>query len=588
MGKRLSEQAQLERLRRARDPGGEAIVDMRIDVIWDDEIVVSVGGRWDRNLEDYDGEAEVGVVAYPHAGQIPALQWFVKWMGVHAGRRDEPPRLDDGALEKMEQQLVEEDEVFSAMFAGGRRGGKTWFAALACAMYAVQFPNAIVWVVNPNDTKHDEVRRYMSALLAPEWIARETVADGWELINGSAIMLKSAYVGTDPDAIKEGEAHLVWMNEGQKMAKRVYVVARGAIVDSSGLVLICANPPVEAKDQQWVGDFAADSQAGRQLSCYRHFNPLDNPHINRLSLLALSREVDERTFRIEVLGEFLPPANTVAWNWIRTKDGNERTRPEDDPVAAAKWLDVTEGFLRAEDEGDGLADMIGMDFQVHPWMGGPVFRFYAPVDQAPTRDNVVMWGVDEIVIEGDEAQWCESAIAKGYNPETTIIVGDGTGQYQHSRRRNTDSPPPEWKGKGSFDILRMGGFRHVVPPSRRIRNNNPFVTDRARAFTSMIESGLGKKKRRRLFMDPDRCPKTCKSIREWPNVHGKPSRIHEAAHLGDGTSYPIVRIFPRILRSEKPGPVPTVKERVELPPPRHKFLGPPPRARNPRDRDRGL
>lgn len=586
MGRRQSEQAELERLRRARDPGGEALVDMRIDVIWEDQIVLSVGGRWDRNLEDYDGEAESAVEVYPHAGQIPTLEWFIAWMGVHAGRREDPPALDDDALDKLEQHMIQEDEVFSAMLAGGRRGGKTWFAAVICALYAVQFPNAIVWVVNPNDQKHDEVRRYMSQLLAPEWIARETVAEGWELVNGSAIMLKSAYVGTDPDAIKEGEAHLVWMNEGQKMAKRVYVVARGAVVDSSGLVLICANPPVEAKDQQWVGDFAADAQAGRQMSCYRHFNPLDNPHINRMALLALSREVDERTFRIEVLGEFLPPSNMVAYNWIRTGDGNERKMPQPgDP----HWIDVTAQFLRMEDEGDDLEDMIGMDFQVHPWMGGPVYRFFAPIDQAPTRENVVMWGVDEIVIEGDELAWCEEAKGKGYDPETTLICGDATGEYQHSRRSSTDQPPPEWEGKGSYDMLKQGGFLHIVPPSRRMRRKNPDVRDRVRAMTSMIEAGL-KKKRRRLFLDPDLCPKTCKSIREWPNVHGKPSRVHEAAHLGDGASYPIVRIFPRVLRSEKPGPVPTVKDRVDLAPPRHRFLGPPPRAgrRNPRDRNKGL
>jgi hypothetical protein len=584
--RRLSAQAQLEQLRRAREPGGGAIIDMRIDVVGpDDEVIAQVGGRWDRNLGDYDGDAESTVVVRPHVGQIPALRWFVQWMGVHMGRRDSPPMVDEETLAQLETRLVQPDEVYSVMMAGGRRSGKTWEAALFCAMYAVQFSDAIVWVVNPNDQKHDEVRRYMSALLAPDWVSRETVANGWELVNGSAIMLKSAYVGTDPDAIKEGEAHLVWMNEGQKMAKRVFVVARGAIADHSGLVMICANPPVESKDQQWVGDFAADAQAGRQLSVYHHFNPLDNPHINRHALLSLSKEVDERTFRIEVLGEFLPPADTVAYNWIRTHDGNERPMPEPgDP----KWLDVTTEFLRSEEEGDDIGDLIGMDFQLLPMMGGPVFRFYAPIDQAPNRDNVVMWGVDEVIVEGDELEWCEEAKGKKYDATRTLIVGDATGEYQHSRRGPNQTAPPEWKGKGSFDLLRMGGFWNVVPPSRRIRRKNVDVTDRVRAFTSLICKGKGKHARRRLFMDPDRCPQTCKAIREWPTVHGKPSRVHPAAHLGDATSYPIVRIFPRILRSEKPGSVPTLIDRIEVPLPRPKNFGAPPRAPHPRDRTRGL
>jgi hypothetical protein len=581
MARRATEHAYLEQRRRERDPGGGGIVDMRIDIDFGGETLLTVGGRWDRRLGEFDGEAESGIVIEPHPGQIPTVMWFKSWLAVHAGRRDHPPKLDNDALAQLEEGIVDPTEAYSALFAGGRRGGKTWIGALICAAYAVHFPDAIVWVVNPNDQKHDEVRRYISALLAPDWVSRETHAEGWELVNGSAIMLKSAYVGTDPDAIKEGEAHIVWMNEGQKMKKRVYTVARGAIADHSGLVVICANPPVEAKDQQWIGDFAADSQNGRQMSVYQHFNPLDNPFVNRMALLSLKREVDIRTFRIEVLGEFLPPAETVAYNWIRTKEGNERRMPEpDDP----HWVDVTVDFLEQEEEGEQIHNIVGMDYQVHPHMGGPVFRVYAPRGERATRENVVVWGVDEIVLEGDEAEWAHYAkTEKKYNPEITWIVGDGTGEYQHSRRGDSDQPP-EWKGRGSFDILRSCGFWRIVPPSRRIRRNNPDVRDRVRAFTSMIETAT---KTRRLFMDPERCPKTCKSIREWPTVHGKPSRIHEAAHLGDATSYPIIRLFPRILRSEKPGPVePRPTDRVEATS-RPKFLGPPPRS-NPRDRNRSL
>jgi hypothetical protein len=544
---------------------------MRIDVEFDGETVISVGGRWDRRLGEFDGEAENVVVIEPHVGQIKTVMWFRDWLGVHAGRRDDPPSIDEAALAALDDHIVNPAEVFSSLLAGGRRAGKTWIAALCCALYAVQFPGAIVWVVNPTDGDHDEVRRYMSHLLEAAWIARETAADGWELINGSAIMLKSAYVGSDPDAIKEGEAHLVWMNEGQKMAERVYVVARGAIVDSSGLVLICANPPVGARDQQWVGDFVAAAVARRRASVYYHFNPLDNPHINRNALLAIKREVDLRTFRIEVLGEFLPPEDAVAYNWIRTEDGNERPVP----VEGNGWVDVTSEFLRMIDLGDELTDLIGMDFQVHPHMGGPVYRIYNEEGKPVTRESVVLWGVDEIVIQGDELQWCEEARGRGYEPEPTIIVGDGTGEYQHSRRSSTDSPPPEWHGRGSFDIIRMGGFRNIVRPDPKIRRNNPHVLDRVRALTSLIENAAG---RRRYFLDPDRCPQTAKSIREWPTTNGKPSRTHEAAHLGDGASYPIVRLFPRLLRSGKPGGVDPLTARIDRPQSKSAFLGRPPRA----------
>lgn len=556
---------------------------MRIDVEFDGEIMLTVGGRWDRRLRDYDGEADKRVVARPHVGEYEAIRWYMDWLGVHAGRRDTPPDLDESAIEALETGECDPSEVFSAMWAGGRRGGKTWTASLAGALYALLFPDAIVWVVNPNQQKHDEIRRYFGKLLAPEWIDRETQADGWELANGSAIMLKSGYIGADPDAIKEGEAHLVIINEGQKMGERVYVVARGATADHSGLVLVCANPPVQKRDQQWVGDFAADAQAQRRMAHYIHFNPLDNPHINRLALMSLRRELDERSYRIEILGEFLPPVEMVAYNWVRTKDGNEQPAPtKDDPY----WIDVTAAWLAAEEIGDGYTDIAGMDFQVHPHMGGPIYRIFAPRKEIPTRENVVMWGVDEIVIEGDEAEWCAEAEARGYTSPRLLIIGDGTGEYQHSRRGSVDSPPPTWKGKGSFEIIKMNGFWNIIRPDPRIPRNNPHVIDRVRALTSMIESSPPYRTRR-LFLDPKKCPKTAKSIREWPTVNGKPSRSHEAAHLGDGASYPIVRLFPRKLRSEKPGLVDTISERVDLPMVKPKFLGPPPKS--PRHtRDKGL
>jgi len=577
-----TETEQIERLRREGEVGGGALVDMRIAVVFEDEIVLDVGGLWDRRLGDYDGDAESCVVVRPHVGQIHTVLWFARWLAVHAGRRDDPPSMEDYD----ENAVTPDDEAFSAMFAGGRRGGKTWIAAVCCAIYAVMFPDAIIWVVNPNDNSHDEVKRYMSELLAPEWIARETAADGWELINGSAIMLKSAYVGADPDAIKKGEAHLVWMNEGQKMAERVYVVGRGAVADHSGLVLICANPPVEAKDQQWVGDFAADATAKRRQAAYHHFNPLDNPHINRAALMSMKREVDERTYRIEILGEFLGPADAVAWNWIRTDDGNERPMPRPTwsrgmqlPCPVTGLLDVTSEFLELEEEGSGITDLIGLDVQVHPHIGGPIYRLYAPADVRPNRDNVLAWIVGEVVLEGgDEADWCDELERRKFDPDSTLIVCDASGRYQHSRRRNADSPPPTWTGKGSFEIIKNAGYRNIVPPSRRMKKN-PDVIDRVRAFTSMISTASGK---RRLFADRDQAPMCCKSIRDWPTVHGKPSRSHEAAHLGDASSYPIVRLFPRILRSDKPGADDPIVQRVDRMDHRPKFLGPPPAAGRPR------
>jgi hypothetical protein len=557
------------------------LVDMRLDFEFADKVLLRVGGVWDRRLGDYVGDAKTGVAVRVHAGQRDSVTWFRRWLCVHAGRRDTPPVSVDIDAE------IESDpsEVYSALLAGGRRGGKTWIGAAFCAAYAVQFPNAIVWVVSPSrgrdDTKADELRRYLINLLAPEWIARQTVATGWELINGSVIALKSAYVGADPDAIKEGEAHVIWLNEAQKMAPRVYTVARGAISDRSGLVLCCANPPVEAKDHQWVSDFAADAQAGRRASVYYHMNPLDNPHINRRALLSMRAEVDERTFAIEVLGQFLGPPDAVAYNWVRLE--NERVTPAEHD----ELVDVTAEFLAIAEEGEGICDLVGLDVQRIPYIGGPVYRFFCKRGESPTRDNVIAWIVGEVVLDGgDELEWCGELQHSGFDPATTLIVCDATGEYQHSRRRSADSPPPEWKGRGSFDIIRSAGYRRIVPPSRMFRRKNPEIVDRIRAMTSMICDGLG---RRRLFVDRDKAPRSCAAIRDWRTVHGKPSRIQDVAHLGDGVSYPLIRLFPRILRSGNTGPMQDpIAQRVDREGGPLNALTPPPSAGRRGQRGRGL
>ena len=56
-----------------------------------------------------------------------------------------------------------------------------------------------------------------------------------------------------------GRVDLLLLNEGQRMKRRAYDVARGNINDRSGLVLVCANPPTKRGDQQWVSDFAAEA-----------------------------------------------------------------------------------------------------------------------------------------------------------------------------------------------------------------------------------------------------------------------------------------------------------------------------------------
>jgi len=328
------------------------------------------------------------------------------------------------------------------------------------------------------------------------------------------------------------------------------VVARGAIVDQSGLVIVCANPPVEAKDHQWVTDFAAEAAAGRRAAVYLDFNPLLNPHIDRRALLAMKAELDERAFAIEVLGQFRGPKDAVAYNWVRLE--NERPVPED-------FIDVTEQFLELAGEGSGISHLVGLDVQRIPYIGGPWYKFFVRPGDPISENSVIAWIVGETVLEGgDEVEFCDGMRDRGLDPASTLIVCDASGRYKHSRR-TISNISPEWSGQGSFDTIRGEGFTRIVPPDRRM-NRNPAIVDRVRAFTSMISTGVGV---RRLFADPVKAPKTSAAIRNWRTKFGKASRTQDEAHLGDGASYPIVRLFPRRLRaSPKSGNQPAVPDPV--------------------------
>lgn len=542
MGRPPKLEYQLEQLRRESVTGEGRYVNLRLDFEAEDEhgnatgkIALAVGDRWDRRLGDFDGGAETGVVVKFHPGQRAAVVWFTKWLAEHASRRETPPVFDISALDELVDSLPE--HAYSALFAGGRRAGKTWIAVAFCVAYAIMFPGAIVWLVAPSAEKYGELRAYVTDFIARAWLDGET-AEGWELCNGSSLLLKSAF--GSGDGLKEGKAHLVLLNEGQMMKPRAFVVARGAIVDASGLVIVCANPPVADKDERWVDDFAADATVGTRAAVYVKFNALLNPHIDRRSLLSLKGEVDERTFQIEVMGLFLPSRIAVAYNWVRTE--NERPVPDD-------LADVTEAFLAGIGEGPGIKQVIGLDVQRFPYIGGPVYRFYGDAN----KDSVLAWIVGEVVLDGgDEDDFCSELEERGFAHAQTLIVCDATAEYQHSRRRLTDMEKPEWSGRGSWSVIRANGYTRIVAPDRRMRKKNPAIVDRMRAFTSMIATATDV---RRLFADPKLAPRTCQAIRNWKTVHGAPSRTADEAHLGDGVSYPLIRFFPRQLRPlrQKPG-----------------------------------
>lgn len=543
-------------LRRREDAGtGDNLVDLRLDFVDETtgDLLLSVGGQWDRRARKFtDGLALTRSVIRVHPGQRRAVEWFRDWLDVHADRRDTPPPFDPALVDEYLADVdAEPSGVYSALFAGGRRAGKTWIAVALAVAYAVHFPDAIVYLVGPDESDWKELRAYATGSIAEHWLEHATT-ERWVLVNGTAINLKQAF---NPEALKEGRADLIVLNEGQRMQERAFHVARGNTVDRSGLTIVCANPPTKRGDQQWVADFAAEASRGERAALYVEFDSLQNPHINRRALLSLAADMDERSAEIEIFGRFLAAEDAVAYNWSRLD--NERPTPTTG--------DITAEFLDRIGEGAGILQVVGVDVQRFPYIVGVVYRIF--VGEGGERDpgRVRAWIVDEIALKGgDEDSLSDALIERGYKPRETLLVVDASGQYQHSRRRTLDAEPPLWRGRGSFHIFKSNGFRRIVAPQRK-RADNPPVVERARAFTTLIHT---RKQGRRLFADPKKAPFTCKAIREWKHVHGTPSRAQDVAHAADAASYVAIRLWPRRTtrpRRGGPDPVTTATERGRAP-----------------------
>lgn len=537
MARRNPAEAVIARLG-AGEEAHDRFVDMRVDLVNEEtgRLFLSAGGRWDREERAYVGGEQVRAVFRLQQAQFSAARWLVRWLLAHRERRSKPPAKPDFQLLESaandNELVIDPAEVYSALFAGGRRAGKTHLGTLACLVYAVMFPDSKVWIVCPHEKDFEEVLDYLADMIPGGWIAKELGAPWWriELANGSRIVLRSAF---DPIALKKGRVDFALMNEGQRCKERAFLTVRAAVSDKGGCVLIAANPP-DTGDEQWVGDFAADVLAGRRLAVYLEFNPLLNKHIDQSALLAIARESDPRTFEIEVLGKFLGRADAVVYNWIRSE--NEKPPPE--------LGDVTQAFTKAH-EGRAYSQIASCDIQRFPYICATLWRFYGSTNP----DEVLAYCFDEVVIPGgDEDSICEELKARGYIPDETMIVCDSSGQWQHSRRRAMDAPPPEWTGKGSFDLFRQNGFQWVFPVDRRMRRN-PDIVERCRAFCARVANYYSE---RRLFVDPKVCPMSCRAIRAWKTVHGKPHRTEEVAHIGDALTYFAWRFFPRRLKSGKP------------------------------------
>ena len=480
------------------------------------EYLVTVGGTWDKRERRYIGPSETGMVIELQPAQINAARWLCDWFTCY--------KTGDWTGFR---------RVWSALFHGGRRGGKSNLACTALVVFAVLCPGSRIFAVSPTIRETDELLMALRDMMPTHWYRfRGEPKNELTLANGSRIKLES---GFKPGKLKQGRIDFALYNEGQKMSEKGFLQLRGGAGDRGALVLVAANPPDEPIGL-WVEGFKEGVERGVRKAEAFFFDFEKNYHVEDQSLRDLAHEMDEQTYRREIRGEFVPIGNVVfhAWN----DQFSRRAVP-------AHFVDVT----RAESRrllGRAVDTIIGADFDKVPHLAAAVCRLYR--DPGDPDGPVLLWVIAEAVVElSDEDGLCDALEALPGQPgggarlivkKTAVVIADASGAWQDTERT---------RGKTSHDIMARRGFR-VIKPDRKM-DKNPLISERVKAGNAALRSHAGV---RRLFVAPG-CQHTCTAMKRWEIRDGRPHKRSKYSHMCDAVTYVVWRLWGRGKRSGKAG-----------------------------------
>ncbi|MFH0902757.1 MAG: hypothetical protein V2A73_19170 [Pseudomonadota bacterium] len=510
----------LERLVEERldeqDGKGARYVDLALAVraMGSEELLLAVGGKWDRKSRRFVGRAERVVTIHVHPGQVPVLRWFSRWLrGYHSGRRD-----------------PDCDRVWAVLLAGGRRGGKTYCAVLCAAAFAVATSSSILWAVSPAQPETDELRQTLEVMLPSSWYAWNEEWQTYRLVNGSVLRLRSGY---RPRSLKHGRIDIAFINEPQNQPERVYYLLRPATADSGGLVILAANPPEEAIGQ-WVEDFYDEAKAGKRPARVFDLDPTLNPIPASESLQDLEREVDKDTYDREIRGVFGIKHDRVWYAFSGSRVGHILEAGIDPRDRSTAIPDVTARFVKQRIGSVDAEVIVSADFQRSPHMVALIWRAFE--DPTDPGGDPLLWVVDEVVLEqADENDLIDALEARGLDGKKTVVIADASGDWQDADRT---------KGRGSFDIFRQRGWRWIYPPDAHAKRN-PDVLESIRIGNARLKTADGKM---HVFIAPC-CLALVRAMKRWRFKGGRPHKRSEHAHISDAFRYPLHRFYPRRRRA---------------------------------------
>lgn len=464
------------------------------------EVLLRVGGRWDRSRRCYtDDEPREVLQVRVHPGQRDVVVWFRAWLEAYMRGEDLPV------------------PIYGALLLGGWRSGKTWIGVRLLLAFAIAVPSARVWAVQEVDVERaDELAAELTELLPDSWFSIS--GPSYRCANGTTITIRSA---AHPHKLKRGRCDFALLNEGQNVTADAYAMISGRTADTSGLVLVAANPPNDNVGGEWIATWQQEVAALRRRDALVFsLQSSRNPHVNKHQLESLREFMSARDYAIEVGGEVLPFSDAVMHAFDLAANVA--------PLPELPSLDVTAAFAERRGLGRDVRDLVGMDFQRTPHMAAVFARVIRNFDDEP---RPVLWYREEILIElGDEGSLAEAMGEAGLNPATTVIVADASGAWQDVDRN--------WH-LNSWDHLKARGWRRIYHPQADAEVNPP-VHERAKNDNRLFHADDGS---RLVMIDPS-CVSLIDACRYWRNKSGIPDKRSKYAHVAESMGYLNFRLYP--------------------------------------------
>lgn len=480
------------------------------------ETILIAGGRWDQVDKRFtDEEPHNAKFIDLHRGQIPFVSWYAGWL---RDFREGFPR--DTSL---------------ALAGGDRRGGKTFSLHLCGEAMAIDVPNSIVWAVSVSNNERDELDRQLLEQLPSEWYRyREWPKHEATFINGSKLINVSA---DDPDTTKRGRVDLVFLNEAQKMQRRVLTNAIKGTADRGGLAILAANPPESSKGE-WVYDLHEAIHEGkfqRNKPKYFHYDSKLNPYVDQ-DANARAGEVlwilDPETARANDEGIWKRPGD-LAYHAFRRKIN----------VAPVPQIgDITGEWTRRK-LGKAYQFIGSYDPNDRPHHAVTVWKLFGDID-AP-----ILWADDELLVENADGEdhVLELVTAK-WDKEAIVFTGDNSCTWQNSKHvRN---------GKASVDYFRAWGVRYEPnqPPAKNSKSGkpvNPNIELRVDLVNKLLYESDDGVKKARMFISPE-CVHLAEALKRCASkkVRYGYGPVGREAHVTDTVGYVAWWVWPAPKRKQ--------------------------------------